>query len=163
MAEYEKFFQKTVERYMEQAVIFETDTVKYNIEGVRQCQTDRMCLRKQEKILSEAVIYEMIVFACGKKKDITREHVEAVYRLLYRQSGKKVVLPYRTEAEISYEKLIIRKSFERENSIIWNQKISIKELMEKDGVVHILLPDEGNLTVRIFSIAEMEEKKRINC
>ena len=159
MTEYEKFFQKSVNRYMEQAVIFERNAVEHDRETMRWCQTNRRYLREQEKILSESVIYEMIVFVCGKKKDILREHVEAVYGLLYRQSGKKIVLPYQMEAEVSYEKLIIRKSFVKEEQITWNQRIPVRELIENEKTLRILLPDKGSLTIRVLPITGMEKKR----
>lgn len=160
LTEYEKFFQKAVHQYMEQYVTFEKVLAEHGKREMRNCQTNGKLLREQEKVLSESVIYEMIVFVCGKKKDISREHIEAVYGLLYKQSGKKIVLPYQTEAEISYEKLIIRKSFERKEPIVWNQKVSLKELMEKEKAARILLPDGGSLTMQILSITDMGEEKK---
>lgn len=160
ITEYEKFFQKTVRRYLDDYVIFETDVEKYSVEGAAGCWTNAVYLKQQEKILSEAVIYEMIVFACGGKKDITKEHVAAVYGLLYKQSGRKVMLPYQAEAEISYEKLIIRKCLEEKEQAAWSRKISLKEIMEKKEPTCILLPDESSLTIQIFRMEDMEEKKR---
>ena len=71
----------------------------------------------------------MLGMVCGARKDIFSEHVQAVYDLLDKQSGKKVMLPYRMMAENSYEKLIIRKCFVKEDdSSSWKQVIDLKEL-----------------------------------
>lgn len=160
LTEYEKFFQKAVHQYIEQHVTFKKVPSEYDKKEIRDCETSGRVLREQERVLSESVIYEMIVFVCGKKKDISREHIKAVYGLLYKQSGKKIVLPYQTEAEVSYEKLIIRKNFERKDVSVWNQTISVKELMEKERAAHISLPDGGNLTVQVLSITDMKKEKR---
>lgn len=151
MTEYEKFFQKEVQKYLAEYVIFEADA--------KRCQVNRIHLRQQERILSEAVIYEMLVFICGAKKDISKEHVEAVYGQLHNQSGKKVMLPYQAEAEISYEKLIIRKCFERKEDV-WNRAIVVKDLIERKQELNFTLPSGGCLTVRILNMEEMEEKQR---
>lgn len=161
MTEHEKFFHKAVCQYMDQCVISGTDG-KESAEKERiQSQTSRIHLREQERILAEAVIYEMIVSVCGAKKDISKEHVEAVYGLLFKQSGRKIKLPYQAEAEISYEKLIIRKCFERNETGGWSRRIPVKDIMKKKETIEISFPDGGNLIVCVLHITDMEEGKRI--
>ena len=152
MTEYEKFFQKAVQKYMDEYVILEEES--------KQCKVNRIHLRQQERILAEAVLYEMLVFACGAKKDISKEHVEALYSQLYNQSGRKIMLPYQTEAEISYENLVIRKCFERTEPNVWEQNIPVKALIESKEELHFALPYGGNLTVRILNMVELEEEQR---
>lgn len=152
MTKYENFFQKEVEKYMLEYVIFESEE--------KQCQVNRLHLRSEERILSEAVVYEMLVFVCGVKKDISKKHVEAVYEQLFNQSGKKITLPYQIEAEISYENLIIRKCFERKEKNGWKQEISVKDLIEGKQELQFALPYGGNLIVQVLDMEDMEENRK---
>ena len=110
--------------------------------------------------MAKAVIYEMMVSVCGLQKDITKEHVRAVYSLLDKQSGKKVILPYEMAAEISYEKLIIRKCFlEEEDFSSWKEELVLKRL--SDGrKEYIRLPEGGCLIIEMNSLENMTEKEK---
>lgn len=153
--EYEKFFQKAASEYMERHVLLE--------EG--KGETDRWLLSMQEKILSDAVLYAMITSVCGARKDILREHVQAVADLLGKQSGKKVSLPYQAEAVLSYEKLVIRKcSLQAGTSAGWSQAVGLdafffheKALEFRQGVA---LPQGGELVVQVFSMEGWTREKK---
>ncbi len=127
MNAYQAYFQRAVDIYISEHVRVATQhvsealdfTSKIKDEEIRSCKEvvcncwcEREHLLQQEKIFAKAVIYGMLVKVCGRKKDIGSVHVETMYELLQKQSGKKLSLPYGVEAEISYEKLIIRKSLE---------------------------------------------------
>ncbi|MCI8508933.1 MAG: tRNA lysidine(34) synthetase TilS [Lachnospiraceae bacterium] len=149
IAEYQEFFQKTVQEYLLKEVVKAES-------GSGSCETDRFLLKSQEKVLAKAVIYEMLGMVCGARKDIFSEHVQAVYDLLDKQSGKKVMLPYRMMAENSYEKLIIRKCFVKEDdSSSWKQVIDLKELSNGEEK-RICLPQGGYLVMQIKSMKDME-------
>ncbi len=150
--EYESFFQKMVRKYIEEYVSI----------GKAECHTNRALLREQEDIFAMAVLYEMITAVCGAKKDIVREHVQAVYGLLGKQSGKKIQLPYETEAIISYEKLIIRKCFEQtcpfEN---WSQKLMMElPFAGKKMEQQLDLPGGRKLMVQILSMKHLSEDQK---
>lgn len=134
-AEYEAFFQKVVAKYMDENVVHEKECAKTEIEK----------LLTQDRILATAVIYKMMVGVCGAKKDIVREHILSVYDLLGKQTGKRVDLPYRMEAEISYGKLIIRKCLQNK-PLFWKKEIALEDI--KNGMV-IDLPFGGRLTLEI--------------
>ncbi len=61
----------------------------------------------------------------GKRKDITRRHIEAVSGLIHSESGRKVSLPYGITAMRSYDRLIITR-FED-----GNEEVSAAELSER--------------------------------
>lgn len=152
MWEYESFFRKSVTDYIEKNVFCKE---KYS------CQTDRTRLIQQEKVLIKAVIYEMLSMAGEEKKDFAKEHILAVYQLLTNQSGKKIVLPHGIEAVISYENLIIRKSFKGESER-WVIELSLKELADlPDGEGRmILLPSGEQLYFEQQSLWNMAEAER---
>lgn len=155
IAEYQAFFRKAVTDYMSKEVKAEQSQEK-------GCVTDRILLKRQPEVLARAVIYEMLVSICGARKDILRDHVQAVYELMDKQSGKKVVLPYQMEAQISYEKLIIRKCFDKETeSFQWRKEIVLKELFNGEKR-KLQLPQGGNLVIQIKSVKEMTSEERKN-
>lgn len=157
MAEYEAFFRHMAEEYLEA-------NVHFTGEKGDACQVERSSLLGREPVFVRAVLYEMLVRVCHMKKDITREHIKALYQLLANQSGKKVVLPYGTEAVISYEKLMIRKCF-KENYGAWRQKISLTNHLFFGKTVSwtVLLPFGGRLFLEVIAALEMsaEERKKL--
>lgn len=149
IVEYQAFFQQAVQEYL----LKEVRKAELRLEG---WETDRFLLKNRERVLAKAVIYEMLGMVCGARRDIFSEHVQAVYDLLDKQSGRKVVLPYQMVAENSYEKLIIRKCFvKEENSSGWKQAIDLGELSGGEKK-RICLPQGGFLVMQIKSIEEME-------
>ncbi|MBR1866887.1 MAG: tRNA lysidine(34) synthetase TilS [Lachnospiraceae bacterium] len=150
-AEYEKFFQKAVRAYMEQQVHF----------GTQVCETDRFLLEQQDRILSHAVIYEMITFVCGSRKDITREHVQAVHALLERQSGRRIALPYQAEAEIAQSLLRIHRGGENGTDHSWRCAVSLTELSACGVPGQVIdLPWGGRLVAQVWSMEERSVTQR---
>lgn len=56
------------------------------------------------------MVLNAIAEAAGRRKDITRKHVEAVMELAEKESGSKVSLPYGLTARNSYGRIIIESS-----------------------------------------------------
>ena len=69
-------------------------------------------LKEKHKVLKQRVIYSLIGKVAGTRKDITREHVEAVAGLLEGQSGKRVSLPYGVVAGRSFDCLFLKRETE---------------------------------------------------
>lgn len=66
-------------------------------------------LKGEEEILINRVIHDGIAIVAGRRKDITRRHIDAVRGLLYQSSGKKLMLPYDIVAKKNYGELVIEK------------------------------------------------------
>ena len=69
-------------------------------------------LKEKHRLLQQRAIYVMLGKVAGTRKDITREHVEAVLGLLERQSGKRVSLPYGVVAVREFDRLLLKKEGE---------------------------------------------------
>ena len=69
-------------------------------------------LAKEHGVLQKRVIHRLIGEAAGSKRDITRDHVEAVRELLYSQSGSRVSLPYGLIAGRDFDRIFIRSGSE---------------------------------------------------
>ena len=80
---------------------------KENLSGIHGIKVKREQLLSKDRVLSDRVLYEMLIMMAGAKKDITREHVDALYDLLSKQSGRELNLPYKVRAVISYDWLIL--------------------------------------------------------
>lgn len=148
MTAYQVYFQQAVDTYINEQVRFQANAFMNN------CWCQRNHLLCQERIFAKAVLYEMLVRVCGCRRDIGSVHVWSVYELLSKQSGKKISLPYGVEAEISYEKLIIRKSLQEKEQadaelqafeafIVPDELKKIKERL-------IELPEKGRIRVKVF-------------
>ena len=144
--EYEEFFQSIVQEYRKEHV--------KNSDFC--CETGKEELLKQKKILSEAVLYEMITDVCGAKKNITREHVGAVYDLLEKQSGKRIDLPYETEAYLSYDRLMIRKKKEstKQQAEQMDGVCAGIGMWERDDAIDLLLSGEGYQSKQSFTLPQ---------
>ena len=66
-------------------------------------------LAERHGVIQRRVIYRFIGTVAGSKKDITKEHVEAVRGLLNGQSGKRVSLPYGVVAAREFDRIVIKK------------------------------------------------------
>ncbi len=62
-------------------------------------------LLSMEPVLAKRILYRMITEAAGRKKDITQEHVNAVYMLLRGNGSASVDLPYGMRAQKIYREL----------------------------------------------------------
>ncbi len=158
--EYEEFFQSIVQEYRKEHV--------KDSDGC--CETGKEELLKQKKILAEAVIYDMITGVCGVKKNITKEHVEAVYGLLKKQSGKRIVLPYETEAYLSYDRLMIRKKQEDNHKgamdadiVLWDKENALGRMLshdESENKQSFELPQGGRLIFTLKNMGRMSEEQK---
>lgn len=149
-AQHQDFFEEAVCSYIKEHVreCGKIQTDQY------QCVTDCKLLLSQEPVLSRAVIYELIAKVCGRKRDITKEHVQAVYGLLDSQSGRKVSLPYQTEAKIEYENLIIRKCSKVDDVSDWEPR-AVNSREEQ----RISLPNGKILAMRMVAREDVTEKE----
>ena len=66
-----------------------------------------LCL---DDLMINGIIYDAIVNAAGKMKDISRAHVKSVRNILEADTGAMVNLPYDVIARINYEHLVIEKN-----------------------------------------------------
>lgn len=66
-------------------------------------------LKNQHSYMKQELTYRMYSFCCQKKKDITRQHIQAVLGLLEGQSGKKISLLYQTKAYVDQHHLYLEK------------------------------------------------------
>ena len=65
-------------------------------------------LRHLSSLSQGELVLGMIEACCGKRKDITRDHISSVIQLSEKESGKSVDLPYSLRAERIYERIEIR-------------------------------------------------------
>ncbi|MBO5999979.1 MAG: tRNA lysidine(34) synthetase TilS [Lachnospiraceae bacterium] len=80
------------------------------LNGCAADESDTGCLsidrlRQLHPYLRSRVIYECIALAAGRKKDITRSHVEAVEKLVLADKNGSADLPYGIRAVKSYDRL----------------------------------------------------------
>ncbi len=70
-------------------------------------------LKGKHSVLRRRAVYSLVGRVAGTRKDITKEHVEAVLGLLNGQSGKRVSLPYGVVAVRDFDRLLLKR--ERKN------------------------------------------------
>lgn len=148
-AAYESFLESRVTRYMEECV---------QSDEKGRLTLNRLHLSEEEPVFAQRVLYELLCRTSGRKKDITAGHIEDVYGLLSKQSGRSVSLPYGLEAKVSYENLIIGKCSvrrEKEDGIYaaWDWQ----ELIGQPQEVTIA---KGMLYARVIDFKKMETTNR---
>ncbi len=71
-------------------------------EGVRRCGIEAEILKHQPEILKGYIVKKMLGLCAGSVKDITFVHIEQVYELAEKETGKRISLPYGLEAGKRY-------------------------------------------------------------
>ena len=98
LLETEEYLEQQTERLMEQYALEQENAVVLKEK-----------IRKEPLLLQRYVIRESLERLAGKRKDLTREHLEAVRGLLEKRVGKQVDLPYGITAVREYETLCLKK------------------------------------------------------
>ena len=70
-------------------------------------------LLREHRVLQKRAIHEFIGRIAGSRKDITKEHVEAVLGLLHSQSGSRISLPYGVVAGRDFDRIFLRSEAEK--------------------------------------------------
>ena len=81
-------------------------------------------------IMQRELAYMLICKAAGRKKDITRKHINAAVGLALGESGKKVNLPYGIILKREYDRLLALKNPE-ENEVPEEIPLGLRELAEE--------------------------------
>ena len=98
LREIRNYFRKEADREYKKIVSIEHDkhgneVYNININKLSECDI----------AIAKEVIRTTIISCAKKKKDITNKHVMAVFDLINKQTGRKVLLPYNLQAVVSYE------------------------------------------------------------
>jgi tRNA(Ile)-lysidine synthase len=85
----------------------------YRISARETSEKNSICLntltlKNTDSAVCDKLIHNALIKVAGKRKDITRRHIEAVVSLIFADTGKRVNLPYDMVAVKSYDKLIIK-------------------------------------------------------
>ena len=108
-------------------------------------------LSETHGVLQRRVIYRLIGTVAGSKKDVTKEHVEAVRGLLNGQSGRQISLPYGLVAVREFDRLVMKRECKREEE-------DCDKVYEVRIPGEYLLGDTGeSLCFRVFSCEKNAE------
>lgn len=108
-------------------------------------ENDRISVEKLSQLSApkrNEVIITAIANAAGRRKDLTRKHVEAVAGLIDAENGKRVNLPYDIICRKNYEYIVIEKKSGDNESI--------------DNASVPTCPDESRLKISILSIDDID-------
>jgi tRNA(Ile)-lysidine synthase len=76
-------------------------------EKEQSCRICKMELKAQHPYLQSAIIYEMLARTSGRRRDISKVHVDSVLALLEGQSGRQITLIYGIQAVLQQQDLVI--------------------------------------------------------
>ena len=107
-------------------------------------------LRNETHLAAGEMILGAIESVCGRRKDITREHLREVYELSEKESGKSVDLPYGMIAERVYDRIVIRMR------TVLNEKGASDEVEGRIVISHIPYSET-------LEISKKEYTKMIDC
>ena len=109
-------------------------------------------INRMEQILKSSLIYGVVTECAGKKKDISKRHIDAVLDILTSDTGRRVNLPYGLCARKSYDKLII----EADTGTAEEYSVEIGE----PGIY--CLPDGSTIEIRLSDMKpELDISKKI--
>lgn len=116
-------------------------------------------LETLHRTVRNKVLHNLIVEATGSAKDITREHVAAVWGICTGQSGKQVSLPYGTVAVREFGRLVIRKR-EKTNLQESNRLSEAAELPVEVPGEYVLGESGERISFRTFPYKKNQEIPR---
>lgn len=85
-------------------------------EGEENCRVAAEELLREEKIVQNWVLILCIHKLAGTRRNLTNRHIEAVRELLYKESGKRLGLPYHITARKAYGVLVLEQAEGEERS-----------------------------------------------
>lgn len=124
LSEIEAYLRQETAKKFEETVVREEDCVRISISRLCAC----------EPLLTKRVLCEAAALACQSRKDITSTHIQALYDLTKRQSGKRLSLSHQTCALRQYDELLLYKeNIEKDASkpVLAFEKEEIKEAPQK--------------------------------
>lgn len=153
--EYEAYFEDQIEEYTKKNVIF-TDDHKIVI--------NRKKILENPPVFVRRVLYHLLSDVSNEKKDLSNEHVEALFDLLSKQSGKSLDLPYGIRASLMYEDLILWQSFKKERDVIGTDEgiIYLDSIVWKENVSYETdIPGFGSFLIqcRNYNDLSLDEQK----
>ena len=98
-------------------------------------------------MIKKNVIHEAIAKVAGKKKDITRRHIEDVIKLFESKSGSILNLPYDITAKNSYDRIIITTEKVKSKEFLW--EIDKKEI--EKAPVKMTFSDGNSICFNVIS------------
>jgi len=81
------------------------------------------------------LVLSMMEKLCGRRKDITREHIRSVCSLAEQESGKSVDLPYRMRARRSYDEIILEINIASQNAAQPGINVGDSEIIRPSGTI----------------------------
>jgi tRNA(Ile)-lysidine synthase len=122
----------------------------------------RNLLSAKPKVLKRRILYEALIKVSGARKDITSEHVGALYESLALQSGRKINLPYDVVASTSYDNLVICKDKTKEEEDYSGEVlVNVADLMQGD-VMEVKLPGSaGTFILEIVNGDVLHDKEKL--
>ena len=104
-------------------------------------------LLQEHSVIKKIIIHEALADVAGKRKDISRVHINAVERLITGETGKSIELPYDISAKKSYETLIISNQRIKKNEIFYEilyEDLKKRQIIEisQDEKIELYLEDK---------------------
>ena len=158
MQEYDTFIKRQADLYITAGIAEGYIKQEADATGVNSCvKIARDHLSRQDKILTERVLYELLTDVCGAKKDITGVHINDLFKLMEKISGRSIDLPYNVRAYNSYDYLVIervREADKKELDVTVNAadlEGFLTGLSKEDGAsgIRIKLAGKGELVLGI--------------
>ena len=125
------------------------------------CRIEREALQGLHPYLRSAVVYEMLWRTEGRKRDISKAHVDGVLELLDKQSGRRAELIYGLQAVLEQKDLVVIKapkkgkpSLDKKESAGREEKAAEETELDLCGEICLSMePDSQPLIIRsrIFS------------
>ncbi len=87
-------------------------------------------LKEMRSFAAGEVILISMENVCGRRKDITRKHINSIFALTEKDTGKHVDLPYDMYAEKNYDSIIIRRNSFKQEDLMDVNDVTLKGRIE---------------------------------
>ena len=153
---------RLVQEYLEE------QTEAYLRQSVKQTEKGYLVLEEMyqqvPEVLKRLLLKEVLARVCRKEKDLEGVHLRQIQELFAKQTGRKIDLPYHTEAKRVYEGIEIYrkgKAFdEPAEEIFWNAQESEASFRWKDKTIHCRVMNKNEIDGETL---EKSNTKRFDC
>ncbi len=124
-------------------------------DGNTDAVIDLALFEKEDPVICEEVLRNVIGQCAGSRKDITARHIQAVTALTLQQTGRRLDLPYGLKVIRSYDTLIMTKDHVRSGP-------GAEEIFEVQVPGRIVLPDGKVLVFSTFKRSRIMSEIPVN-
>lgn len=139
MADISAYLKAEVEKILEQSIERNAYGISFDIKGIEQ----------YPRIIQRQLLMAVLEKVTGSRKDIGREHIQALMELVEGRTGRNIDLPYEVTAQKSYDKIVLFRK--KEEKILETVCMEVSKDVLEDGESWNMDTMEGKFVCKVFA------------